>query len=661
MPTATDMPQVASCRMPLRRAAGFVGVWLLVLACASATTWDAEVEAAWQQAVKKARPKILEHFHEQANQLVKTSVEDYALTEEQKTILERTAPELARASARHMEEALRQGLEIESTDSQSLLRNLQNNDLAAGLQHVTAPYSKRPEMLDDWAEALRQVLPPEDFAAWEKDKIQRLEERQRKTREFIQSGLEKTDPAGQLEKQLTSILNDLRFEKLNQAGQKQVRQLADTWKNDLAAEGERRTLVMLDMATDETLSSYWQQLENHGGFLILPPLPFWLENRFPELLEILPPANRALLEEQRRARAERARLALRKMRVMIVELMTPLDESQRQAVAALAAELPEDEKDALLSSYQMEPWQVWQEKPAAAKLAAILDDIQERLWTQGIKQLKDNRPRAQPAGNASKPPERHPGLGPPDPSLVEAAISEHLAEESAQHAQRGLLPLLRRAAEAVRVAGLDESARAALELAARGAMQARVEEHRRNQSRYLRSQMQGATAQNIRQRLAVFNGYSFSGHPHQKSLFDEQLDDLLGADQKKCLSDHQQASLQRRHEAQLDLLLARLDLAMSFSADQFAALQKSLATVMQKYGEDMDLVFSSWGERMPWFFQSYYAYLPAAGLEENDLRVLNERQQQLWEEQVTQQGGHYWDQVLEIHEQRRNALQPNRK
>ena len=59
---------------------------------------------------------------------------------------------------------------------------------------------------------------------------------------------------------------------------------------------------------------------------------------------------------------------------------------------------------------------------------------------------------------------------------------------------------------------------------------------------------------------------------------------------------------------------------------------------------------------MPWFLQSYYLMLPAAGVVEADLKaVLNERQRAIWDEEVTQRGGSYWGQVLEYHEQRKNS------
>jgi hypothetical protein len=40
-------------------------------------------------------------------------------------------------------------------------------------------------------------------------------------------------------------------------------------------------------------------------------------------------------------------------------------------------------------------------------------------------------------------------------------------------------------------------------------------------------------------------------------------------------------------------------------------------------------------------------------VEEGELKgLLNERQREIWDEQVTERGGHYWGQILEYHERR---------
>lgn len=68
---------------------------------------------------------------------------------------------------------------------------------------------------------------------------------------------------------------------------------------------------------------------------------------------------------------------------------------------------------------------------------------------------------------------------------------------------------------------------------------------------------------------------------------------------------------------------------------------------------------------MPWYMQSYYLMIPGAGVEEKELKsLLDERQREIWDEQVMDRGGHYWDQILEYHHNRvesNAATKPKRR
>lgn len=640
----------------MQSAAWLPGFWLLALACAQGAEWDDKAQKALDSVMEKARPSILEHFESHVSRLVKTTAEEHSLSPAQSARLESAAPAVVQQSAALWEKTLRQAIQRDFTQVRPEARDfILNYDIPQALANFSGRHTEQPDMLPQWAQAMRQALPPASYQSWEEDKQTRLAARQSQIEEIIQTTLEQTSPARKLETQLAPLLADLAFDNLPPAQRKGMETILAQWKKEFTAESVDITRFMLE-TSNRALESYSKALRKKATPLRTPNTASWLDQRLPALLEAAPAATRARFEAQLQARQERASQALRHMRVMIVELLVPMNQDDLEKVSTLAAGLPVSKDDPLLTDYQLEPWKPWQEKPASDKLAALLDDLQERLWSQGVKHLIDSTPRVRAPDTTAMPPARHPGLGPPDPSEVEAIISAHVAEDSLLKARQGLQPLLRRAEEAVRVAGLDDPARAALELAARGAIQEQIDAYRRNQARFLRSQLQDATVLNIRQRLAVLGGFSFNSGGGGNSLFDAQLDSLLNEEQNKKLKQHQQAILQRRHQAQLALLLARLDRDMRFSQEQHDALHRKLTAIMETYGADMEAVFADWGERKPWFLQSFYLALPAAGIEENDLkRILNDRQLQLWERLVTQQGGHYWDQVLEKHQQRQQA------
>ncbi len=617
-----------------------------------------EVEKLWAERVNTARPLRLKGFQEHLRGIVERMAEEHGLTEEQVKVLNAAVPRQAKEALRHWEQSMQQlNRPYLKGDAKRALAKMKEGYQANWLVNFPAPYYRQPEVLDGWTEAVRQALPAEAFAKWEADKQRRLEERKQETEELVQAGVEKLEPAKRI---VEALAQGLRAFVEDEAAGKDLDQKIEVWSREYAEACAARSRLFLDGRDQK--GPTWSSARKRGYYLYWVTQSDWIEKKKSEWLAALPPEARKNYEAAQKARAERLAAAWRKMQVMIVEMMTPLSDAQRAQVEALAAELPVVDGMQMENGGYLEPWKEWREPQASPKLAAVLDNHQERLWAQGIQRLQEmasgygGRTAEENAAEAKRPP-RHPALGPADHAEVETAISEHLAADSQRHARRGLQPLLRRADEAARAAGLDEAARAELELAAKGTLQERVEEHRQNQARYIRGQMEGATPQNIRQRLKGVGGYSFYSNRGEKTLFDKSLGALLNEEQKTALKKFQEATLKRRHEAMVALLLALLDKELGgLTTAQHDKLAGLLTEVMEKYGQDIEQMFAGWGERAPWFLQSYYLSVPAAGVPEAELKkVFGERQMQLWENCVNQRGGHYWSQVLEQHEMRKQG------
>ena len=104
------------------------------------------------------------------------------------------------------------------------------------------------------------------------------------------------------------------------------------------------------------------------------------------------------------------------------------------------------------------------------------------------------------------------------------------------------------------------------------------------------------------------------------------------------------------------LLLARCGRDLRLTQAQHETLEQAILTVMKTYGEDIDTMFSRWGERTPWYLQPYYQWVPMAGIKEAELKaLLNPRQQQRWDELLGSRGGDYWGQVVEEHDRRKKG------
>lgn len=615
-----------------------------------------EVEKAWTDRLDEARPLRRAGFEKHLQGIIDRMRKEHALDDAQRAVLAAAAPQVIAEALRHWEQSMRKLFRYRFQKSaKSALNALKNDYKADWLSNFPAPYRQQPEVLATWAAAVRRVLPEDQFAAWEAAKQRRLERREKETAKLVRAGREKMEPERRLTEALDTLLDPLRAhaDGKNKQAFKILDDAVADLKKDFIAACDARSQLWMDAC--RPTGTTWPTARKNGYYYSILTPSDWLAPHRERLLAAAPAEARAAYEKEKQAREQRGRTARAQARLMILELMTALSEEQLEAAQALAKKLPETDSSLLDLNREPEPWKDWQEPQAARQLAALLDDTQERLWTQGIQQMvegaRDNYSRESPP---IKTRPRHPGLPPPDPAEVEAVISEHLAADSQRHAQRSLPALLRQADEAARVTGLDDSARAALELAARGALQARTEEHRQNQARYVRSQMQGATPQNARQRLAGIGGYSFYSNADRKTMLDERVDELLNREQKEKLQNFQEQTKQRRHQAVLSLLLARVDEALGLTAEQHARLMEKLTGVMEQYAPDIDAYFASWGERTPWFLRSYNLTTPAAGLEGKHLKaVLNERQMQKWDTLISARGGNYWGQVLEMHQQRK--------
>jgi hypothetical protein len=421
-------------------------------------------------------------------------------------------------------------------------------------------------------------------------------------------------------------------------------------------EKDCREASLLSLHSFSETGEVWSKAKKSGRFLSMPLRKRKQATQIQELLSMMPPEAKAAHARLGQQRKERLKLAVVKARVMALELMTPLDEAQRKAVEALASALPiEKEEPILTPQVEPYPWRVWKTVEGAKRVYEILDDRQERLLAKGLARLEQGNSQSSATEETQPVALRHPALGPADMTGVEAAISEHLAATSREQSLRGLETMLREVELVGRVVDLDEAAVSALELAAKGTAQRAAEAYRVNQGRYMRSQVQGATPDTIRERLRTVGGYSFYMGREGPTLVEETLDSLITDEQRKQVWAYQDEVKKRQKEAILLVLLARVDQALGLSEDQSATLAVKLQEVMEKYGPDIEQNFRGWGERVPWFLQGYYLMLPGAGLSDADLKaVLNERQMTLWDAEVTQRGGSYWAQVLEYHEQRKN-------
>lgn len=646
--------------------ARLIGGWLMSVGLgAAAEAWQAEafqlapeVELAWEAALKEARPLRGQRDTERMDKLIGELKATQGLDEKAVMKLKSVVPMVVAESVVHWEQFLRKryrtGLQGPGDQGVAALNRL-DKDLVTYMKNHVVTFYQRPEELDRYVKAVQEVLDEKAFTTWNERRLTAAKARIKEAEEWVARGVLEREPIKIYSEGFSSTLEEMKgVMKADAAGLRKMESQVAEWAKQY--EKDCREASLLSLHSFSETGEGWSKAKKSGRFLSMPLRKRKQEKQIQELLSMMPPEAKAAHARLGQQRKERLKLAVVKARVMALELMTPLDEAQRKAVEALASALPiEKEEPILTPQVEPYPWRVWKTVEGAKRVYEILDDRQERLLAKGLARLEQGNSQSSAAEETQPVALRHPALGPADMTGVEAAISEHLAATSREQSLRGLETMLREVELVGRVVDLDEAAVSALELAAKGTAQRAAEAYRVNQGRYMRSQVQGATPDTIRERLRTVGGYSFYMGREGPTLVEETLDSLITDEQRKQVWAYQDEVKKRQKEAILLVLLARVDQALGLSEEQSATLAVKLQEVMEKYGPDIEQNFRGWGERVPWFLQGYYLMLPGAGLSDADLKaVLNERQMTLWDAEVTQRGGSYWAQVLEYHEQRKN-------
>lgn len=626
---------------------------------------DPEVELAWEARMVEGRDEHRRQKQGKLEREVEKLQKSGGLTSAGAAAIKREIPQLIERGRLNWEQSMRTVFRGNLRgEPKAALAQLEQRITAKWLGEIPGDYREDTINGKEWSMLLQRHLSRTDFEVWETQRKTQLEARGKETEVMLAEGVKKLEAERRLHNALqvwagnvgVSLVKktdgDSSKEEQGWVGevQKQFRELVVEFEKASLKESR----LWLDVCSID--GPTWTSVRKKGFYYSILPMSKWRQRAEVDLMKLLPEEVRVAHAKGMQEREKRLKLAVVKARVMALELMTPLDEAQRKAVEALAAALTiEKEEPILTPQVEPYPWRVWKTVEGAKRVYEILDDRQERLLAKGLARLEQGNSHSGASGETQPVALRHPALGPADMTGVEAAISEHLAATSREQSLRGLETVLREVELVGRVVGLDEAAVSALELAAKGTAQRAAEAHRVNQGRYMRSQVQGATPDTIRERLRTVGGYSFYMGREGPTLVEETLDSLITDEQRKQVWAYQDAVKKRQKEAILLVLLARVDQALGLSEEQSATLAAKLQEVMEKYGPDIEQNFRGWGERMPWFLQGYYLMLPGAGVSDADLKaVLNERQLTLWDAEVTQRGGSYWAQVLEYHEQRKN-------
>jgi hypothetical protein len=495
-----------------------------------------------------------------------------------------------------------------------------------------------PSDMPAWEAGLKQTLTPAQAAMWDAAEAKRKLEVESESGEYLgrvdMMGMElearALEPAAAEVRQALNLSSD-RLDKLN-ALEKSV---AQDFGDSARAAAEK---ALLELSDDDRR----QVIGQKAYYNWLPPLT---KNKWNEAVakSFSPDEVRQIQTAKEDRKGERAR-AMGRLLLALMDERTALTAAQRQLLEPIAERLVKSEGDLVSPSpnvnYSISVSTIYEAagNGSGDEIKAILDPIQWQHW-QDAAQLKNFADDGEiqesvvqlPASDAQGTP---PPPAAPAPEDVERAISDFLAEKSKPARELIFDGNMLKAEDAARVLHLPEAVAERLETAARGEADAALREWNTGIDQMVRSNISDATPETVKQRLAGIQSYQFgsrriqigsSGTP-ESSVWAQAIKDELSPDQQKAWKVETDARQIYSAKAEAGWITCAFAQNFGLSPDQTAKLEPMVGNVLIKYSSGIGNFFSN-----VWYLESFYMYLPVAGIPEKDLQaVLSKDEMDHW-------------------------------
>jgi DNA-binding phage protein len=602
----------------------------------------------WEEADAKERKKTDEEIHKYLERWVRESRgpmnEDLqAKIEQMKTKLALPEERVA-ALKKTAESLLDQITDVERKRAAAMLRTLtpESRQNITGRSYFYVRFDRpRGEAWEKrWQEAVAKVLPAAMIAEWSKTSA---EER------------------GKAESELADMIKPSEIYLRQQMEMALITEI-DSITSELGLEKERqdRLKKLSDEAVEESLKlarkQWLQQARNYSAaerqrmrantYFGLNEeqqamnLPFWKDG----VKRILSEAERTRMSTENDQREKRALAALAAACLAEMDRVLMLNDDQRTKLEPLLTDMMKPLMEQRRGQYwSHSPQQLFQ---AAGKLkqeqvSALLDEAQQKHWKDLVSTTGSSSARVaiQPGGTSPEVPD------------MEAAISAHLYKMFVAERKKVLAVMMPHVEEAKRVLALPDDAVSKLTTAAKGAVEESLQYWRQNTERYVRQNIQAATAKNILQALAGTERVNFSrndGGPQEMEIWKNALQQTLDKAQLGKLEKAAQARRDHRLKAMAAMTISELDRRRRLTGEQCAKLEPLVRKVLTEYQPDIERYMSG-----AWFLQYYYALVPVAGVPEKEMQaILPASQWKLCKERDLPDAMQYWEGIENYHKNR---------
>ena len=520
-----------------------------------------------------------------------------------------------------------------------------------------------------WTGALAHALSPEQAAAWEKARAERRAAVSKEVDTFLDGQAARYHEmlAQPMRGQADEIISWLdlpkeRAGRITAASRQAVENSLAAWRKNAA-----KSLLENDDATLQSiLKRRWYSFP-FDDETAPAKQAVWTDTLARELTD----DERARLKETRAEHRVRRADALGQLLVATLDEKIAFTAGQRARLAPVAQRLVQTSPAMFPEAggndyYSLSPRNFYEAAAAVRPegIDPLLDETQRRHW-QEISHLKyttnDNGWEV-PADSLPAPtPQEVAAVA--EPEDLERTVSDYLRARAAAHRRESDAVLTLQAEDAVRVAGLAPPAAARLRIAAHGAALADTMNWMSSTEQTIRAQVQGATPENIGQRLADTGRYYYErSDPKGGALWTAAVNaEMTPAQQTAWRGECDERS--RYNDAALaGFLAAEFDRRFALSAEQWGRLVPALARAVQDYRPDIGNMFS-FADSSRWYLQSYYMFLPLNGVPENDLKaLLSPRQWDAWTHSSEfSNNASYWPNIQSNHDSRTQQKEKAKK
>jgi hypothetical protein len=508
-------------------------------------------------------------------------------------------------------------------------------------------------------EAVKQVLPAEQFATWEKARNERKAELEKKITEFLKPQL------GRTEDQYRQAYTErgeavIRTASLPKEFAKEFDELAITIAKKAVEKWQRQAAGYIRNADEQQRHQILKRGEFYVGFD---------EEDTEKLEEFWNVGLKAKLPAEAAQRLEKSKAEQRSRRVRAWSEMLIAELDKRVAFTAVQREKLQPIVEAALTKRQSRTSNMDEDEAEngiplnilfaaglsvkPSEIESILDEKQRKRWHDACRN-RGGDGESRVVWRNQQPTEEEKQPQPVEPEEIEGLLSDYLFDKASRERDRALNAMIVKTEDAARVAGLGQGAIERLETAARGATDEAVGEWKATLYEMVRPYANGGTLQMVSQRLANMQDYRLQrggNQPERLPIWEETVKAELTPEQKKAWDAEVSQRNDYRDKAIANAVLEAFAEKVHATSDQIDKVRALLVKVMTEYSPEINNMFSN---SNTWYLQRYYMFLPFAGIPEGEMKsILSKEQMETWMGcNEFSNATSYWENIKRTHEQR---------